>query len=153
MEAKKIKLSKTVLQMKFMKRTRDQVEKEDDEAEGRALYSNEITDRMLHGNDNIIIESSYVACEDLHPCGRFSFGGMNKDIERIMEHENQVKRVKEEKDDLQRRKEMKKDVEDEEMVKYYSSLVKTLGNKFSVHKRNLKPIVGPPGHFWMPRDD
>lgn len=153
MDSKKSRLSKSVLQMKFMKRTRDQVEKEDEEEEGRALYSNEITDRMLHGNENITIEPSFVVCESLHPCGRFSYGGLNKDIERIMELEQQAKRIKTEKIDVQKRKEMKKDVGDAEMLAYYSSLVQTLGNKFTVHKKRQKPNVGPPGHFWKPRDD
>lgn len=43
----KVKLSKSILDMKFMKRTKDKVLKEEDDAQSRAMYSNEITEKML----------------------------------------------------------------------------------------------------------
>ncbi|XP_063704190.1 M-phase phosphoprotein 6 [Culicoides brevitarsis] len=129
------KLSKSVLQMKFMKRTREKVEQEEEEEQGRAMYSSEITEKMLHGNSNIFIEPSYVICEGLIECGRFSFGGMDKDIERLMELEAQAKLALKEEDTREKQKEMTKDVNDEDMIKYYNSLMDTVGNKFNKHKR------------------
>lgn len=99
------------------------------------MYSSEITEKMLHDNSNIIIEPSYVICEGLIECGRFSFGGMDKDIERLMEQEQQAKRTKEEGDTMQKQKEMKKDIPDEDMMKYYNSLMNTVGKKFDNRKR------------------
>ncbi|KAF5287563.1 hypothetical protein FQA39_LY15892 [Lamprigera yunnana] len=56
-----VKLSKTVLDMKFMKKTKERVEKEQDDAE----------------------EVSVTSCKDLIE-GRLSFGGMNPEIEKLM---------------------------------------------------------------------
>lgn len=109
------------------------------------MYSSEITEKMLHGNENIIIEPSYVICEGLIECGRFSFGGMNKDVERIIEQEEQAKRVKKEDEVPQKQKEMKKDVADDEMIQYYNSLMKTVGKKFEIRKQRTRPAIGPPG--------
>lgn len=117
------------------------------------MYSNEITDKMMIGNEHIIIEPSFMICENLHPCGRFSYGGMNKDVERIMDQEWKSKNLKTEKLEMQKKKEMKMDVTDKEMLSYYSSLVQTLGNKFTVHKNKPKPNIGPPGAFMKPSED
>lgn len=117
------------------------------------MYSSEITEKMLHGNSNIIIEPSYVICEGLIECGRFSFGGMNKDIERLMEQEQQAKRVKQEDETMQKQKEMKKDIPDDEMMKYYNSLMHTVGNKFEIRKRRTTPTIGPPGRYLKPDRD
>uniref|UniRef100_A0A336LFG0 CSON004644 protein n=1 Tax=Culicoides sonorensis TaxID=179676 RepID=A0A336LFG0_CULSO len=146
----KTKLSKTVLQMKFMNRTREKVELEEEEAQGRNMYSSEITEKMLNGNSNIIIEPSYVICEDLIECGRFSFGGMNKDIERLMENESAAKRIKTEEDEKLRQKEMKKDVKDDEMLKYYDSLFQSRTEKFHVRRHRKDNVVGPPGKYLKP---
>lgn len=153
MDNKKTKLSKTVLQMKFMKRTLEKVEREEDEAEGRAMYSKEITEKMLHGHSHIIIEPSFVICEGLHACGRFSYRGMNKEIEKIQNAEEEAKLSKEQLEERMRNKEMKKDVDDIEMLKYYSSLVDTMGSKFSSNKkRKADSNHGPPGaHTWKAR--
>lgn len=63
--ATKTKLSKGILDMKFMKRTKDKVNKEEDDATSRAMYSNEITDKMLQDSSQYIIEPSYIPCENL----------------------------------------------------------------------------------------
>lgn len=125
-------LSKSILQMKFMKRTKEKVDKEKDEAEGRAMYSSQITEKMLQGDLNYIFESSYVPCEDLID-GRMSFRGVNPEIERLMELESNAKPVK---------REMATDVSDTDMVHYYSNVVETMNKKFQPpmkKKRFMKP--------------
>lgn len=86
----KPKLSKGILEMKFMQRTKAKVDKEIEAAEGRAMYSNEITDKMLNSNSNFIIEPSFVHCDNLID-GRLSFRGMNPEIERLLELELEEK--------------------------------------------------------------
>lgn len=109
--------------MKFMKRTKDKVIKEEDDAEGRKMYSGEITDKMLQDNSRYIIEPSFIPCENLME-GRFSFRGMNPEIERILELEEQARQAKMEKD-------VHKDVTDKDMSTYYTNLVQTVGKKFN----------------------
>lgn len=113
--AAKTHLSKGILDMKFMKRTKDKVEKAADDAEGRAMYAGEITDRMLrHGESAFVHEPSFVPCENLRE-GRFSFGGMNPEIERLLELEELARRAaRGELDDV------KKDVGDAEMADNYT---------------------------------
>lgn len=111
----KKKLSKSVLEMKFMKRTKEKILKEEDDAEGRAMYSNEITDKMLNEKSQYIIENSYVPCENLKE-GRFSFHGMNPEIERLLELEEEARRLASE-NALSKR--MNKDVSDRQMANVY----------------------------------
>lgn len=129
----KSRLSKSILDMKFMKRTKEKVQKEDDAAEGRAMYSSEITSAMEHGN-NFVIDTSFVNCADLI-VGRFSCGGMNPELERILEREEQADVLAKADETRAKKAEMIKDVSDESMVKHYSSLVKTLGKKFDKFKK------------------
>lgn len=122
--ATKTKLSKGILEMKFMKRTRDKVIKEEDDAEGRAMYASQITDRMLReGECPYIVESSYVPCENLTE-GRFSFRGMNPEIERLLELEELARQAALNKD-------IKKDVTDQEMAQqYYGNLANTMAKAY-----------------------
>lgn len=131
--ANKPRLSKGILEMKFMKRTKEKVEKEDADAEGRAMYANEITEKMIHGS-NFIIEPSYVSCENLIS-GRLSFRGMNPEIERLMELDKAEKQGK-----LQEtnRSTMEADVNDDEMVEYYSNVVKTMKRKYEKFGKKRK---------------
>lgn len=138
MEAKS-RLSKSILEMKFMKRTKDKVIKEEDAAEGRAMYLSEMTDKMLSGNSQFIIEPSYVPCENLKE-GRVSFRGMNPEIERLLELEELELQSKTEND-------VKKDVTDAEMTDYYGNVVKTMQKKFETktkRKMNLPEPVNTP---------
>ncbi|GLV38831.1 M-phase phosphoprotein 6 [Carabus blaptoides fortunei] len=80
----KPKLSRAILDMKFMKKTKERVEKEQEDAEGQAMYSNDITEQMRRGGKYAVVEVSVNFCKDLIE-GRLSFGGMNPEIERIME--------------------------------------------------------------------
>lgn len=132
----KARLSKSILEMKFMKRTKEKVEKEEDAAEGRAMYSNEITEKMSHGS-NFLIDPSFVTCEDLI-VGRFSCGGMNPDLERILEREEQEEVLRRAEKQGNRNAEMIKDVSDESMVKHYSNLVRTMGKKFDKFRNKRK---------------
>ncbi|XP_055628170.1 M-phase phosphoprotein 6 isoform X1 [Toxorhynchites rutilus septentrionalis] len=145
----KVKLSKGILEMKFMSRTREKIEKEKDDAEGRALYSNEITDKMMHESSKFVIETSYVPCEDLIE-GRVSYGGMNPEIERLMELEKNkdlAAKIEKEQAEAAERQKMRKDVPDEEMAKFYTSVMKTMKKKYdkrqSILPLNIKRMQKP----------
>lgn len=140
----KVKLSKSILDMKFMKRTKEKVLKEEDDAQSRAMYSNEITEKMLKSESCYIIEPSYVPCEDLND-GRFSFRGMNPDIERILELEEQAKQATIDQN-------VKKDVTDEDMTAYYGNVKKTIERKFQ-SKTHRRKITLPEPQFKKPRLD
>lgn len=132
MASRQFKLSKSILDMKFMKRTKEKVLREEDDERARAMHSNEITEKMLHGDCPYVIEYSYVPCEDLDE-GRYSFRGMNPEIERLAELEQQARQQKLEKN-------VKKDVTDQEMSsQYYSNVMKTIEKKFQSksHRRKM----------------
>lgn len=143
-ERNKVKLSKSILDMKFMKRTKEKVLKEEDDAQSRAMYSNEITEKMLKNESYYIIEPSYVPCEDLND-GRFSFRGMNPDIERILELEQNAKQATIDQN-------VKKDVTDEDMTAYYGNVKKTIERKFQ-SKTQRRKITLPEPKFKKPKLD
>lgn len=124
----KPRLSKGILEMKFMQRTKAKVDKEIEAAEGRAMYSNEITDKMLNSNSNFIIEPSFVHCENLIE-GRLSFRGMNPEIERLLELEREEKAAA-------KRQEQSTDVSNEDMLKFYQN--KTAGAAHTIEKKFSK---------------
>lgn len=112
---KKLQLPKSVLEMKFMKKTRERLERELENTEGHeGLYSNIITNEMRHASGNYISESSFIFCEDLIE-GRVSFKGMNPDIERLMESENKSNSTD---------GDMQKDISDEILAKKMNSFNK-----------------------------
>lgn len=129
MSNNKTKLSKSILEMKFMKKTKEKVEKEADDEEGRQMYAGQITDKMLHGDCLFISEQSFVPCEDLI-VGRVSYG-MNPEIERILELEDEGKQAV-------LIKEQELDVNDKDMAKHYTTLVNTIGKKFNPKERKHK---------------
>ncbi|XP_036328128.1 M-phase phosphoprotein 6 [Rhagoletis pomonella] len=116
------RLSKGILEMKFMQRTKAKVDKEIEEAEGREMYSQEITQKMLNSNSNFIMEPSFVHCENLLD-GRWSFRGMNPEIERLLELEQQEKAASV-------RHEQPKEVSDKEMAAFYNAQQVTMQKKF-----------------------
>lgn len=124
MSAKKPRprLSKGILEMKFMQRTKAKVDKEIEEAEGREMYSQEITQKMLNSNSNFIMEPSFVHCENLIE-GRLSFRGMNPEIERLLELE-QAERV------ANKRHDQPTEVSDKDMASFYNSQQVTMQKKF-----------------------
>lgn len=108
MATKRPHLPKSVLDMKFMRKTKERIEKELENTQDHdSLYSNIITNEMRHASGNFISESSFIFCENLLE-GRLSFKGMNPEIERLMEQETQ-------KDTPDA--DMQKDVSDEILVK------------------------------------
>lgn len=112
---KKPHLPKSVLDMKFMKKTKERIEKElENIQDHESLYSNIITNEMRHATGNFISESSFIFCEDLID-GRVSFKGMNPEIERLMDLENKNEVVD---------SEMQKDVSDEILAKTMNNLTK-----------------------------
>lgn len=131
--AKKSKLSKSILEMKFMKRTKDKVFEAEDNAEGRAMYFAEITEKMLQDNSKFIVEPSYVPCENLID-GRFSFRGMNPEIERILELEAKQ---------TQLNIDGKMDISDENMATYYTNLTKTKTKQYDSRNRRKINLPDP----------
>lgn len=125
-----------------MKRTKEKVLKEEDDAQSRAMYSNEITDKMLKCESFYITEPSYVHCEELND-GRFSFRGMNPDIERILELEEQARQTTIDQN-------VKKDVTDEDMTAYYGNVKKTIERKFQ-SKTHRRKIALPEPKFKKPK--
>lgn len=114
---KKPQLPKSVLDMKFMKKTKERIEKELENTQDiEGLYSNIITSEMRHASGNYISESSFIFCEDLVE-GRLSFKGMNPEIERLME-------LEEKKYNADEGSEMQKDVSDDILSKKMESLKK-----------------------------
>ncbi|CAH0726710.1 unnamed protein product, partial [Brenthis ino] len=112
---KKPQLPKSVLDMKFMKKTKERIEKElENTQDHESLYSNIITNEMRHATGNYISESSFIFCEDLME-GRVSFKGMNPEIERLMDFENKNEDID---------SEMQKDVSDEILAKTMNNLNK-----------------------------
>ncbi|XP_078042671.1 M-phase phosphoprotein 6 [Augochlora pura] len=86
MNSNKARLSKSILDMKFMKRTKEKVEKQQFQEEGEEYFGNELTKRMMKDSERFLIEPSYIICEQLID-GRVSYQGMNPEIEKLMEQE------------------------------------------------------------------
>ncbi|XP_066594029.1 M-phase phosphoprotein 6 [Prorops nasuta] len=110
MNSTKSRLSKTVLEMKFMKRTKEKVEIEEFQEDGEAYFENKLTAKMKSATGRFIIEPSFVFCEQLIE-GRVSYNGMNPEIEKLMELERNKKAVPEKKEEA--------DVSEEQMAKLY----------------------------------
>ncbi|CAG9860054.1 unnamed protein product [Phyllotreta striolata] len=123
-----VQLSKTILEMKFMKKTKEKVEKALEDKEGNAMYSNEITEEMRRSGNLVFVSTSITNCKNLID-GRLSFGGMNADIEKIMANEF-AKLVEQEE------KKKEKDVTDVEMAQGYSTLVNNMAKKFNKKSKN-----------------
>lgn len=102
-------LSKSILQMKFMKRTKEKVEQQLYKEEGEEYFSAS-RNQLRKTSDKIFLEPSYVPCEDLIE-GRLSFRGVNPEIEKLMELDFKPK--------VETRVEV--DISNEEMAKHYKS--------------------------------
>lgn len=120
MANRKPQLPKSVLDMKFMKKSKERIQKELENIEDHgSLYTNTISNAK---RGNYITESSFIYCEDLME-GRLSFKGMNPEIERLMELE---------KEPIIPEEDMKKDVSDEILVK-----------KMEAFKQRKRPYSSP----------
>lgn len=126
MDPKKVSLSKSILQMKFMKRTKDKVEKEHFQEEGEEYFGSELTSRMKEASGKFLIEPSYVFCEGLAD-GRLSFQGMNPTVEKLMEAKENAKRAK-----IEVKQEA--DISDEQMAVQW----KKMRTKFDKVNKNRK---------------
>lgn len=135
---KEVKLSKAILEMKFMKKTKEKVAKEEENAESREMYSHEITEEMKKNGNIIFRPASITVCKRLVD-GRLSFGGMNPEIEKMMESDyNKIYAEAEKKNE--------KDITDEEMAKQHLAVAKTISNKFKPKRNRNKK-------FQKPRDE
>jgi len=122
---RKLKLSKNLLEMKFMKKSKEKVETEKYASEGKIGFDNDLTESMKKSGSRYIIEPSFAPLEDLI-FGRMSFRGQNPEIEKIMKD---IETAKQEK--LIQEKEEAGTVSAEEMANRYSTLIGTIGKKFA----------------------
>nr|CAD7440468.1 unnamed protein product [Timema bartmani] len=129
----KTKLSKGILDMKFMKRSKEKVLQQKEADDGFGFFSDVITEEMKQGSNKFIIETSFVPCEDLI-VGRLSFQGMNPVIERIMQEEEDAKREKVV-------PKVEADVSDNEMAHRYSTLVGTIGRKYNTKRGHTREHI------------
>ena len=70
----KKKLSKNLLEMKFMKRTKEKTEKVEEEEVRSRMFDGEVSGAMRDGASRIVVEPSYVNIENLR-FGRLAFKG------------------------------------------------------------------------------
>lgn len=124
----KPRLSKGILEMKFMMKSKVKVDKEIEDNQGKSMYHNEITEKM-GSNSNFIMEPSFVNVEGLSIC-RYSCRGMNPEIEKILQNEQISK------DSSQP---MEAEVTDKEMVHFYSKSNKRKSKEDSFLKKFKKP--------------
>ncbi|XP_076662859.1 M-phase phosphoprotein 6-like isoform X3 [Andrena cerasifolii] len=147
MNSNKAKLSKSILDMKFMKRTKEKVEKQLFQEEGEEYFGNELTKRMKQESERFIIQPSYVFCEKLID-GRVSYKGMNPEIEKLMETERDNERAL-----LEAKTET--DVSNEQMVQHFKGLRKNIKSDHKcekpLKKNDYKPSQKKP-KFLKPQD-
>ncbi|XP_046403997.1 M-phase phosphoprotein 6 [Ischnura elegans] len=136
----KRKLSKNILEMKFMKRSKEKAEKEKEDEDRQIMFSHEITPGMKESK--YVLEPSYVPCEDLI-IGRLSFHGFNPAVELIMkaQAEEEEARARLEKEAAERKAE--KDISDEDMAWQYGALSGTLARKFKKAVGAQDDLNGP----------
>ena len=126
----KKKLSKNLLEMKFMKRTKEKTEFQEEEEVRARMFDDEISGDMKSGANRIVIEPSYVNIEGLR-FGRMAFRGMNSEIESMM--------AEQEAKNNEAKSSMEMDVSDMEMT---MKLSKTIGKKFATKRDNTgKPTT------------
>lgn len=129
------KLSKSILEMKFMRRTKDKVLREEEDEKSRNMYSSEITAKMKQGECRYVLENSFVPCENLND-GRFSYRGMNPDIEHLIQLETAGIEAAKDKD-------VTKDITDTEMsTAYYQNVKKTIERKFQTKNQRRRQATG-----------
>ncbi|XP_037943572.1 M-phase phosphoprotein 6-like [Teleopsis dalmanni] len=89
---KKPILSKNLLEMKFVKKTKKKLEKEAKIAEVKSMYSNDVGYKVL-GESKFYYEKCFNNLENLNE-GRMSFNGMNPEIEALMKADEAEKKLK-----------------------------------------------------------
>lgn len=106
-------LSRNLLKMKFMQKSKEKNEKEMEEL----LVDEELNDNLRKEGEKYIISSSHVFCEELR-FGRMSFRGMNQEIEKVMKEMNEFND-----NNNNDNKDRGLEVSDEEMTNRYSNLI------------------------------
>lgn len=124
----KTKLSRHLLDMKFMKKSKEKAEKDAEEEEHRSLFDSDVMDSIKKEGSMYVCEESYVPCINQH-LARLSFKGRNPEIERLM-RENELKNPQHPK---------MTGISDEDMAERYSTLVGTMAKKFNKKKRRSSP--------------
>jgi M-phase phosphoprotein 6. len=94
------------------------------------MIANFVVICVLSSRCKYVIEPSFVQCENLID-GRLSFHGMNPEIERIMQLEQEANRVKV--------AVKEKDVSDYEMANHFNTLVGTVNRRF-ISKRDHRNL-------------
>lgn len=125
----KTSLSKGLLSMRFMQKSKQKLEKEKEVKESQSLYASEITDEMKK-EVTFITELSRGACEDVIK-GRLSFGGINPEIERIMAEEAAALAA-------ERDKRLETSISDESMAEHYVGVSRTFNKKFQKYAKRHK---------------
>lgn len=117
--------------MKFMKKSKEKAEREQEDLESRDLFETDITKALKSSEGaQFIIEHSMVPIERLLN-GRMSFKGMNPDVERLMEQE--TRELREQEKARERLQSNKPEISDVDMAK---RLGKTVSKKFSNSNKN-----------------
>ncbi|XP_064610770.1 M-phase phosphoprotein 6-like [Liolophura sinensis] len=125
----KSRLSKNLLQMKFMRRSVIRIEKEQNEEEQRRVIDDEhwVLDipELQEKESRYQLEPSYAPCENL-VFGRMSFKGLNPEIEKLMTVQEVEESLK-----ISEAKEKELMVDEDEMTKRYETLIGTIAKKFA----------------------
>lgn len=106
-------LSKNLLQMKFMKRSKEKAELEIEEEKSKILIEEQLSETIKKG-DRFYVEPSHVLCEGL-VFGRLSFRGKNPEIEKLMQEKKDNKTIN-------KRMHNECEVSNTEMAKIYDTL-------------------------------
>uniref|UniRef100_A0A224YSX8 M phase phosphoprotein 6 n=1 Tax=Rhipicephalus zambeziensis TaxID=60191 RepID=A0A224YSX8_9ACAR len=123
-DTSKTKLSRHLLDMKFMKKSKEKAQKDEEDEEHRSLFNSDAMDTIKKEGSRYIIQESYAPCLDL-VLPRMSFKGRNPEIERLMQGENEKESPTCKMPGIQ----------DEEMAERYSTLVGTMAKKFDKRKQ------------------
>lgn len=127
-------MSKNLLEMKFMKRTKEKTEKIEEEEVRSRMFDGEVSGAMRDGASRIVVEPSYVNIENLR-FGRLAFKGMNSEIESLMAEHAAA---------MAEDKTNETDVNDVEMA---NRLSKTIAKKFATKRDNSgKPAMNKVPH-------
>uniref|UniRef100_A0A1B6C7L3 M-phase phosphoprotein 6 n=1 Tax=Clastoptera arizonana TaxID=38151 RepID=A0A1B6C7L3_9HEMI len=154
-DAGKKRLSKGILDMKFMQRSKVKAQQEEVDEEGQELLSLLVAPEMKRGKNTYSIIRSSTKLENLID-GRLSFQGMNPKLERLLELEREEK-----KNSISNDNSNEVDVTDKEMATYQSSLIKTMASRFAKknsdktkedNSESLSP-VRKKRKFMKPKDD
>lgn len=79
-------LSKNLSQMKFMRRLNPSLDQDEAEESGALIekwVARNIPKPLDESQEPAVVRCSFAECEDLDPCGRFSYNKFNKEVERL----------------------------------------------------------------------